>query len=370
MADYSYFSGRKSTLESIGDHTKKRDPYEYRVSYKEGDGGVYQSLLRFIPIPEGIASTNLDYLFKYVTWLVNPSTGEKRCVDNPSTVGETKNPMDNLMWALLTSKNEQQKSIARENMRRTEQYVALVQIINDPKHPEYNNRIMYMRFGTSLHDKIVQELQPNQSIGVTYPSPFDVFHGRLFNLIVTSKNSQNDYTQSRFLDIPNIPQGLRYKNDRGEYVIATDGASNTEKALMHQYILSQIANIDLAKHAYKEWDESTTQFVNAALDVISKYAQTGILPKSDTFATSEAQTVNPSSFIPQGPAPTIPQSPTQQPINYQQPSVATTQVEHQVDVNNLPIPPTAAPQITTEIEQPQIQKTTGSRFGDLENVIF
>ena len=225
-ADYSYFRGRQSTIDALTNKGgNKIDPNEYRVKYSDGDGGVYQSVIRFIPIPDGIVSTNTDYLFKYVTWLTNPKTNEKKCIDNPTTVGDTKNPLDNLMWALLTSKNETAKNIAKTYMRRTEQYVALVQIINDPKHPEYNNRIMYMRFGNSINDKLVQELSPNQALGITYPSPFDMINGRLFNLIVTSKNGQNDYSQSRFIDsasLQNIPSGMRYVNAQGQVVAVTD----------------------------------------------------------------------------------------------------------------------------------------------------
>lgn len=387
-ADYSYFRGRQSTIDALTNNKggSKIDPNEYRVKYSDGDGGVYQSVIRFIPIPDGIVSTKTDYLFKYVTWLTNPKTNEKKCIDNPTTVGDTKNPLDNLMWALLTSKNETAKNIAKTYMRRTEQYVALVQIINDPKHPEYNNRIMYMRFGNSINDKLVQELSPNQALGITYPSPFDMINGRLFNLIVTSKNGQNDYSQSRFIDsasLQNIPSGMRYVNAQGQVVAITDETNEQEYPYVNQYLLSQVAKIDLAKHEYKPWDDFTTQFVNESLEAIAEYAQTGVLPQNDVLHQA-AQTVSPTSFIPQ--TPTAPQvhtigaqpqaqttfAPPTAPQVPQSPQIPTTPVTaplgESVGVADLPIPPTAG-----VVQQPvttAAPKTQGSRFGDLSDVIY
>ena len=386
-ADYSYFRGRQSTIDALTNKGgNKIDPNEYRVKYSDGDGGVYQSVIRFIPIPDGIVSTNTDYLFKYVTWLTNPKTNEKKCIDNPTTVGDTKNPLDNLMWALLTSKNETAKNIAKTYMRRTEQYVALVQIINDPKHPEYNNRIMYMRFGNSINDKLVQELSPNQALGITYPSPFDMINGRLFNLIVTSKNGQNDYSQSRFIDsasLQNIPSGMRYVNAQGQVVAVTDETSEQEYPYVNQYLLSQVSKIDLAKHEYKPWDDFTTQFVNESLEAIAEYAQTGVLPQNDVLHQA-AQTVSPTSFIPQTPATpqvhtigTQPQARTTfaSPSTPQEPQATkiptapvTAPLGESVGVADLPIPPTAG-----FVQQPvttAVPKTQGSRFGDLSDVIY
>ena len=380
--NYSYFRGRQSTLEGLT-HKTKRDPNEYHANYNDGDGGVYQSIIRFIPIPEGITASNKDYMFKYVTWLTNPQTQEKRCIDNPTTVGDSKNVMDNLMWALLMSNDPTKKQIAKDNMRRTEQYIALVQVINDPKHPEYNNRIMYMRFGNSINDKLVQELSPNQSLGITYPSPFDLINGRLFNLVITSKNGQNDYSQSRFIDsVPNLPSGMRYLNAQGTYSVISENSPESEYPYVHQYLLSQVSKIDLAKHEYHEWDESTSQFVNDAISVIAEYAQTGVLPQN-SILTQKAQTVNPASFIP--PTATIPQAPVvnqvqsyapQAPVAPPVPSApqmpqmpTSAPITQGIGIQGVPVPPTA--QVNTAVpEQPEVTKTTGSRFGDLTDVIY
>lgn len=394
MADFSYFRGRQSTIDALTNKAgSKADPNEYKVKYSDGDGGVYQSVIRFIPIPDGIVSSNTDYLFKYVTWLINPKTKAKRCIDNPTTVGDSKNPIDNLMWELLNSKNETLKNIAQTYLRRTENYVALVQIINDPKHPEYNNRIMYMRFGKSINDKIVQELSPNQALGITYPNPFDMINGRLFNLIVTSKNGQNDYSQSRFIDsasLQNIPSGMRYQNAQGQIVAVTEETSEQEYPYVNQYLLSQVSKIDLTKHEYKAWDNDTAQFVNDALEVIAEYAQTGVIPQNDILHQAP-QTVSPTSFIPQTPgvaqphtlgtqapttfatapaAPQMPQAPqmpsvpvnipTTKPVNF---PVGTT-----LGVADVPVPPTGG--FVQETTTTAVPKTQGSRFGDLSDVIY
>ena len=137
----------------------------------------------------------------------------------------------------------------------------------------------------------------------------------------------------------------------------------------------------MARHEYKAWDESTSTFVNEALSAIAEYAQTGVLPQNDVLH-QEAQTVSPTTFLPPQVAQTtaVPQTaPVYNPptsVAAQIPQVPhVTQVQQtpvSTPVNNvgtIPVPPTAAAAPTTAPANPP-QKTTGSRFGDLNDVIY
>ena len=61
-----------------------RNTDEYKVSFKDGKGGIYESVIRFVP---WYANPEKSIIAKTVSYVKNPITQQGVYVDDPRTVG-------------------------------------------------------------------------------------------------------------------------------------------------------------------------------------------------------------------------------------------------------------------------------------------
>ena len=294
---------------------------EYRVSYKNGKNGVYQSVIRFVPYVE---NTDKSIMKKSVVWLVDPVSKKGRYIDNPSTVGE-QSVLTSLYWSLVNTKNAQLEEFAKKHLGGNTQYASIVQIVNDPQQPELEGKLLVFRYGKKIYDKIYAENYP--AMGEGY-NPFDIFEGRFFSLTCTAQSSFNNYDQSQFFTAKGQSSGLRFTSKSGVTEIAD--IQTSDKQAIFEYL--KTSSPDLSKYDFKPWDKNTTDYVNGVVALISNYAQTGTIPVNTEVAFSQT----PVETRPQFPG--VSAQPVQQPVQQFGPQFTGT--------------PTVQPSVQQPVQQP------------------
>jgi hypothetical protein len=82
------------------------------------------------------------------------ATGQYASVTSPSTWGD-RCPVSELYFKILREGSNEEKERAKANLRRKENWLVNVLVVNDPKRPENNGTIKILRYGKQL-DKIIQ----------------------------------------------------------------------------------------------------------------------------------------------------------------------------------------------------------------------
>ncbi len=82
------------------------------------------------------------------------ATGQYASITSPSTWGE-RCLVSELYFKVMRDGSEQDKERAKANLRRKENWLVNVLVVNDPKKPENNGTIKVLRYGRQL-DKIIQ----------------------------------------------------------------------------------------------------------------------------------------------------------------------------------------------------------------------
>lgn len=82
------------------------------------------------------------------------ATGQYASITSPSTWGE-RCPVSELYFKVMRDGSEADKERAKANLRRKENWLVNVLVVNDPKKPENNGTIKVLRYGRQL-DKIIQ----------------------------------------------------------------------------------------------------------------------------------------------------------------------------------------------------------------------
>lgn len=258
--------------------TPGKNTEEYNPTADKGKGGIYQSIIRFIPWHEDPKHGSIQE--KWVSYLVDPVTQRGRYVDCPSSVGKP-SPLQDIYWKLRKSESVQMQKLAQSFSRR-HSYASLVQIIRDENNSEAEGKIMVFRYGVKIWEKINAELKP--IIGEPH-DPFDILGGKAFALVITKVSGFNNYDQSKFVD-KRIP--LCQPNADGK-LIAINAQSNKKE--IFEWV--KVQSPDLSRYAYKEWDQDTFDYVNHVIiavtgegQVSAKYAN--IVNKDDN-TTPKAQ---------------------------------------------------------------------------------
>jgi len=181
---------------SIEDLTKDDKPQGnanlYSPSYDKAKDGVYKSKIRFLP---NIQDPRQTMMRKYVYYLQDLNTEKGFYVDSPSTIGE-KCPIQDAFFKLRNSNSAADKELS-EKLKRKEFWYSAVQIIQDKQFPELEGKIMIFRYGFKIKQKIDEQLKP--VVEDDEPNnPFDLFEGKVFNLVVCKKDGFANYDSSKF----------------------------------------------------------------------------------------------------------------------------------------------------------------------------
>ena len=249
--------------------TASRNADEYKVNFKDGKGGIYESVVRFIP---NVADPTKCIMAKQISWIKNPVTQKGIYVDDPRSVGEF-SPVVDMFFKCRNTNNAQIQEFGKAHLSTKQQYAALVQIIQDENHPELVGKIKVLRFGKKVWDKLHNEEHPTMGQGY---NPFHPIYGRYFHIKCVSQSGFNNFDQSSFIDNRNAQgismTGFYYEDPAypGQMVPVTE---NSNQQAVADWLAAN--SPDLSKYDYQPWTAEQQTFVNEVLAIIGNYLQGG-----------------------------------------------------------------------------------------------
>ena len=368
-----------------------RNTDEYKVSFKDGKGGIYESIIRFVP---WYADPDKSIIAKTVSYVKNPITQQGVYVDDPRTVGSF-SPIIDMFFKFYNSGNAVFQDFGKKHLSSKTQYAALVQIIKDDQHPDLVGKIKVFKFGQKLYDKINAEMHPAMGQGVL---PYHPIYGRYFYLKCTSQSGFNNFDQSYFFDNKNaqnqiLPMGVWYMNPAtGKMDICTE---QTDQQVFADYLAAN--SPDLSRYEYNPWTSEQERHINDALKIMADYMQTGSLQSNlQTLNTPSApvagMTVNSAPAFPgatmPAPAHTTPVAPTGFPQVPQgaapSPAVAPAPAPSMgtfsmgANLGGTPVPASPAAGVISGVDIPTVEPATapsagvttlGGSIGNIDDVI-
>jgi hypothetical protein len=224
----------------------KNDSLIYKISPKAGKNGVYSSLVRFIPWWKNPKKSLVE---KWEAWLENPVTKKGVTVDCPSSIGKQSELMD-IYWKLKNSPNPTVQDKAKYFSRKRK-FWAIVQILKDENNPALEGKLMIMKFGPKIYDKIQAELKPEYG---TPHVPFHPFEGKPFHIKCKEVATFPNYDESKFLDKPTP--------------IMIDGnlVQPGEEAKLMKFLEENSPNLD--DFGFREWSPEQTQHFREMVKII------------------------------------------------------------------------------------------------------
>ena len=243
---------------SIEDLTKDDKPQGnanmYSPSYDKAKDGVYKAKIRFLP---NISNPRESMMRKYVYYLQDLNNDTGFYVDSPSTIGE-KCPIQDAFFKLRNSSSAADKELS-EKLKRKEFWYSAVQIIQDKQFPELEGKVMIFRYGFKIKQKIDEQLKP--VVDDEEPNnPFDLFEGKVFNLVVCKKDGFANYDSSKFAS-----SGSAIVIDGNEM---SDDEDDRETIL--EYLKENTP--DFNEFKFKPWDDELRKKV---LKTLKQYGSAG-----------------------------------------------------------------------------------------------
>ena len=169
--------------------------FEFRPRARKAADKVYKATLRFLPFWKNPQSGSL--VSKYTVFLENKMTGEKKELDDPSTVNEP-SPFTQTFFDLRNSTDPILKENSKQFSRKL-RYAALVQVLSCPSEPQLEGKILVYRFGTKIAALLDNETNPSNPNEAPV-SPFSLVSGRYLFLKVIEKGGFDNTDESRFYD--------------------------------------------------------------------------------------------------------------------------------------------------------------------------
>jgi len=259
----------------------RADLYKPSIKDEKCTDQNYRALVRFIPFfHEGKWRTTVsrwECFLKDVNgengiFVVSPKTDNKKC------------PMRALSYKLYTSDS----AIDKENSKKIQvyqQYYALVEVVKDVQHPEYDGKVFIYQFGQKINDKIENAMKSTEFTDGF--NPFALYDGRLFEINMTkdaSKKMDNsnrvvaNYDACRFIE-KTAPIHFTVGEEK---MTLTSDDRESQKAFFN-WLEKDAPKIK--DYFWKEWDTETTEKVNANL---ATYTSGYSAPRTTTAAAKEA----------------------------------------------------------------------------------
>ena len=188
----SGFDKLQSALEKDSEASTKNfsdDRYWKPELDKSGNG---YAVLRFLPSANGEELPWIQYWDHGFQgpggWFIEKSL---------TTLGKA-DPVSEHNTKLWNTGDEANKDIARKQKRRLH-YVSNVLVVSDPKHPEFEGKVMLYRFGKKILEKVKDVMQP-QFEDENPLNPFDLWEGSNFKMKMRQIDGFPNYDKSEFTD--------------------------------------------------------------------------------------------------------------------------------------------------------------------------
>ena len=239
----------------------------------------YRALVRFIPFyHEGKWRTTVarwECFLKDVNgengiYVVSPKTNNEKC------------PMRALSYKLYKSES----AIDQANSKKIQvyqQYYALVEVVKDVQHPEYDGKVFIYQFGQKINDKIENAMKSTEFTEGF--NPFALYDGKLFeiNLTKDSKKMDNDKTVTNYDACRFIEKGAPIHFTVGETKMTLSSDDKESQKAFFNWLEKDAPKIK--DYLWKPWDSETTAKVNANL---ATYTSGYVAPRTTTAAAQEA----------------------------------------------------------------------------------
>jgi len=264
----------------------RADLYKPSIKDEKCTDQNYRALVRFIPFfHEGKWRTTVcrwECFLKDVNgengiFVVSPKTDNKKC------------PMRALSYKLYTSDS----AIDKENSKKIQvyqQYYALIEVVKDVQHPEYDGKVFIYQFGQKINDKLENAMKSTEFTDGF--NPFALYDGRLFEINMTkdaSKKMDNsnravaNYDACRFIE----------KTAPIHFYVDNGGEEKTRMTLLADDRETQKAFFNwlekdapkIKEYFWKEWDSETTAKVNKNL---ATYSSGYVAPRTTVAEAKEA----------------------------------------------------------------------------------
>jgi len=155
----------------------------------DASGNGY-AVVRFLPAPDGESvpwAKVYNHAFKGPGgWLIDGC---------PTTLGD-KCPVCAANTKLWNSGHESDKATARDRKRKLS-YYSNIFVVNDPKNPDNNGKVMLFKYGKKIHDKILAAMQPEFQ-DETPVNVFDFWAGANFKIKIKTVGGYWNYDASEF----------------------------------------------------------------------------------------------------------------------------------------------------------------------------
>lgn len=159
---------------------------------KAGNGFA---LIRFLPTPAADGDDGLPWVRYYEHSFKGP-TGKWYIEKSLTSIGQD-DPVGAYNSQLWESGDKRLIEQAR-NQKRKLRFVSNILVINDPANPENNGKVFLYRYGQKIHDKIMNVMSPDSTLGDQPNDPFDFWNGQNFKLKVKRVAEFPNYDDSSF----------------------------------------------------------------------------------------------------------------------------------------------------------------------------
>ena len=261
----------------------------------------YRALVRFIPFyHEGKWRTTVC---RWECYLKDVNGDNGIFVVSPKTNGQ-KCPMRNLSYKLYTSDSAIDKANSKK-IQVYQQYYALVEVVKDIQHPEYDGKVFIYQFGQKINDKIENAMKSTEFTEGF--NPFDLYNGRLFEINLTKDATKKldgdktvtNYDACRFTE-KTAP--IHFPVGEETWTLTADN-KDSQKAFFNW--LEKETKIK--DYFWKEWDAETTAKVNKNL---ATYTSGYVAPRTPAAEAQEAVAAATTISAPTpAPAPVVPSTP-------------------------------------------------------------
>ena len=235
--------------------TNKYETYRPSIKDDKCQDETYRALVRFVPfVYEGKLRTTLE---RWECYLKDVNGDNGVFVVSPKTVGKTC-PMRTLSWKLHESDNAIDKTNSKK-INVYQQWYAIVEIIKDVQHPDYEGKFMIYQFGAKIFDKITEAMKGSD---YTDPiNPFDVNDAPLFEIKLTkgSQKMDNGSPVANYDGCKFIPKSAPLHFGDG---LTFDGSNEMKKAFI-EWLEKDAPQIN--NYQWKEWSDELTEKVNTNL---------------------------------------------------------------------------------------------------------
>lgn len=264
-----------ATVSKKTTYSNKFETYRPSILDEKCVDETYRALIRFIPfVYENKKQTIIERWECYLkdvngengVFVVSPKTIKKNC------------PMRTLSWKLHESDN----AIDNANSKKInvyQQWYALIEIVKDVQHPDYEGKYMIYQFGAKIYDKIKEALEGSE---YTDPiNPFDFEEAPLFEIKLTKGNQKMDngkivanYDACKFIQKTaplHFGDGLTF-----------DGSNEMKNAFI-EWLEKDAPKIN--NYQWKDWSDELTEKVNTNL---ATYVSGYSAPRTITAKVNES----------------------------------------------------------------------------------